>query len=425
VTTDPAEIPSGLSQTNVSVEVRNPSPENGLEVITEVTTIFGTITDPFAQKTTFKCAHDVAGEVEICVHATYLDGDGSPDGGTEEPSVGASYQYLGKPHVRLSDPLECSETRCTKVICPEEKNDCPVVSSLTVDPSPPTAVPEGGTATITVVAEDPDDGPEALVTTLSALHGTITDPNAHEATFACDPDVGGIIEICVVASDGDSSCGEVKLCTTVLCPGEPLENTCPIIEAFTANPMTIDSGETTTEVRVDALDPDVSPEPLRTEIRSDTGVLGDRFAGETTFTCGEPGDVELCVDATDGAPDCDQSRCITVQCPSTIPPNLCPMLFVINAVPRNIAPGETTTLIQTRAQDTDALPLPLVLTLRALWGTLENVENIQEPLNVVAQNATYICDRPGQVEICVDATDGACQKTQCDIVTCPADIPPP
>ncbi len=137
VTTDPAEIPSGLSQTNLSVEVRNPSPENGLEVITEVTTIFGTITDPFAQKTTFKCAHDVAGEVEICVNATYLDGDGGPDGGTEEPSVGASYQYLGKPHVRLSDPLECSETRCTKVICPEEKNDCPVVSSLTVDPSPP------------------------------------------------------------------------------------------------------------------------------------------------------------------------------------------------------------------------------------------------------------------------------------------------
>jgi hypothetical protein len=131
------------------------------------------------------------------------------------------------------------------------------------------------------------------------------------------------------------------------------------------------------------------------------------------------------VEATDGAPECNQTRTITVQCPSDIRPNICPMLFVINAIPRDIPLGETTTAIETRAQDTDALPFPLVLTLRALWGTLENVGNIHEPNNVVAQNATYICDRPGQVEICVDATDGACLKTQCDIVTCPADIPTP
>jgi hypothetical protein len=131
------------------------------------------------------------------------------------------------------------------------------------------------------------------------------------------------------------------------------------------------------------------------------------------------------LEATDGAPECDQDRCITVECPLDIRPNLCPMLFVINSIPRIIPAGETTTMVETRGGDTDGLPFPLVLTLRALWGTLENTENIQKENNVVEQNATYICDRPGKVEICVDATDGACLKTRCDVVTCPADIPTP
>ncbi len=104
--------------------------------------------------------------------------------------------------------------------------------------------------------------------------------------------------------------------------------------------------------------------------------------------------------------------------------NICPRLFIINAIPSTIRPGNTTTMIETRGQDTDGLPLPLVLTLSALWGSFENTENLQLPNNVVAQNATYICDRPGPVEICVDATDGACTQTLCTNVTCPDDIVP-
>ena len=161
---DPAEIPSGRSETDVFVEVSNPTPENGLEVITELAAVSGVITDPFALATTYACVHDEAGEVEICVNVTYAGGDGGSDGGvpeagvsllpqSEDPNVRASYQYIGKPHVRLSNPLECSETRCTTVICPEEKNECPVVSSLTVEPMPPMVVPEGGTATIVVVTK--------------------------------------------------------------------------------------------------------------------------------------------------------------------------------------------------------------------------------------------------------------------------------
>ncbi len=165
---------------------------------------------------------------------------------------------------------------------------------------------------------------------------------------------------------------------------------------------------------------DEFPQLLRTELSAPTGTFEDRNASSTLYTCGAPGLVDICVRASDGDQDCDKDRCITVQCPSDIPPNICPNLFVINAIPSTISPGQTSTRIETRAQETDSLPLPLVLTLRALWGSFENTDNIQGPNNGVAQNATYICDRPGDVEICVDATDGACVKTRCTNVTCPA-----
>jgi hypothetical protein len=296
-------------------------------------------------------------------------------------------------------------------------NVCPVVSSVTVDPE---AVPEGGTTTVQVVAEDPDTSPLALFTQLSARKGMIADPYARTTTYVCDPNVGGVIAICVVASDGDPSC-DVKRCTGVLCPGEPPENTCPIIESVSADPTEVSVGETTTEVQVDATDPDDFPVPLRVEWSANTGVFENRFASNTTFTCGDSGPVQICVKANDGDPECNETNCLTVQCPNDIPVNYCPQLFVINAIPRVIPPGQTSTQVQTRAQDTDGFPLPLTLTLSALWGSFENTDNIQEPFNVVAQNATYVCDRPGPVEICVDATDGACTKTLCDNVICPAD----
>jgi len=414
ISADPQDIPTGINQTDVLVEVRNPSPDNGLDVVTGLTAESGAFGNPLARATTYVCAHDVFGPVKVCVDATYVDPESAS-------SDAATRLKLRAPNVYLDDPLDCSATRCTVVNCPKEKNQCPEVSSLTVNPE---TVPEGEQATITVVAEDPDDNPEALLTTLSARHGTIDNPSARTAHYACDPDVGGIVEICVLATDGDSSC-DVERCTTVRCPGEPLENTCPIIEGLTATPMAIPAGRDSATIVVDATDPDDFPVPLRTELRSETGVFDDRFATETTFTCGDSGPVEICVRANDGDPDCDETRCMTVQCPSDVPANLCPQLFVINGVPRVISEGQTTTLVQTRGQDTDGTPLPLTLTLSALWGSFENTDNIPEPNNVVAQNATYVCDRAGPVEVCVDATDGACTKTLCDNLVCPDDIPPP
>lgn len=418
VTADPQEIPEGLSRTDLFVEVTNPDPDNELDVITEIVAVNGVIADPFALQTTYACAHDVSGQVEICVTTTYTDDDGVLNG-AEAPNVGASYQYIRQPHVRLYSPLECSTTRCTVVTCPEAKNVCPVVSSLTVEPQ---EVPEGETAVIEVVAEDPDDNPEALVTTITPRYGTIADPNASTTTYTCDPDVGGAIAICVVASDGASSCDD-ELCTWARCPGEPLENTCPIIQDLRADPNPIDAGDETTTVFVDAVDPDGFPEPLETKLMSATGAFEDASASKTTFRCGEPGAVDIFVEATDGDPECDETQMLTIYCPNDVKPNLCPMLFVINGVPRDIPAGETSTTVQTRGQDTDGLPDPLVLTLHSLWGTFENPGNIQEPNNVVAQNATYICSQPGEVEVCVDATDGKCTKTSCDVLVCPPDIP--
>ena len=131
ITANPATIPEGLSETELLVDVHIPYVVDGYVAVTELSAISGTIADPFARATTYACAHDVSGPVEVCVTTIYVD----------------------------PDPLECSTLSCTVVTCPEDKNECPEVSSLTIDPMPPTIVPEGGTATITIVADDPDDTP--------------------------------------------------------------------------------------------------------------------------------------------------------------------------------------------------------------------------------------------------------------------------
>jgi len=98
-------------------------------------------------------------------------------------------------------------------------------------------------------------------------------------------------------------------------------------------------------------------------------------------------------------------------------------LFVINTYPSDQNPNWIN--VETRGQDTDGVPVPLELTLHALWGSFENTINIPEPHNVVAQNARYVCSRPGRVELTVFGTDGACMKKRSTNVTCPDTITPP
>lgn len=62
----------------------------------------------------------------------------------------------------------------------------------------------------------PDNG---LTSTLYAPAGlgTFADPNASSTTFDCDPLFPGPTEICVVVSDGDNDCDQMR-CVTIDCP---------------------------------------------------------------------------------------------------------------------------------------------------------------------------------------------------------------
>ncbi|MGB9341425.1 MAG: hypothetical protein WCB63_19450, partial [Polyangiales bacterium] len=165
------EIPAGISQTELFVDVSNPFPDNGLDVVTELTSISGSIADPFARETTFSCAQDVSGPAEVCVHTSYVD-ESAVDGALSEvPNVEAQLEYIRPSHITLPDPLECSTTECSVVICPEEKNECPEVSSLTVEPA---ALAEAQSAVDGARSEVPNVG--AQLEYIRPSHITLPDP---------------------------------------------------------------------------------------------------------------------------------------------------------------------------------------------------------------------------------------------------------
>lgn len=186
-------------------------------------------------------------------------------------------------------------------------------------------------------------------------------------------------------------------------------NVCPDIIEFLASPSVIPMGENSI-VTVDAVDADTSPEPLQTRFSAATGTFDDPSASSATYACGAPGPVDITVRASDGDPACDTEASITVQCPDDIPINLCPNLFIVNAIPSTIPPGKDSTEVQRQADDPDDGPLPLVTTFYAFRGTFDDPN---------AADTIYRCESSGLQEICVDASDGACVKTLCTDVTCP------
>ena len=411
VEVDPVTIPAGDNATAVTVTIHNPNLDNGRRIVSELYADTGAFDDPFALETTYTCAHDVTGEVEICSDVTYGPPVG-PGPGSAVEAVAAAIEYVRAPTAYFYRPEDCRETECTTVVCPGEKNECPFIASFDAEPR---VLMEGETATVRVSAKDPDDNPAPLVTTMVAGAGTLGDRYASETTYTCNPEVGGPIELCVDASDGDKTC-DVTRCLTVQCPGAPPDNVCPVIADLTANPQVIPQYERQSLIEVNAFDPDaVNPDPLVTTLGASAGTFEDRNASTTLFTCGNPGPAEICVKASDGDLGCDKERCITVQCPSTIDENACPKLYVLNAIPSDLRnEGVSFTEIQVRAEDpAPPGPLPLVTTLYALRGFFDDIH---------AANTIYQCERPGLSEICVDATDGACVKTLCIDVWCP-DLP--
>jgi hypothetical protein len=246
-----------------------------------------------------------------------------------------------------------------------------------------------------------------------AVAGTFGDRFAQLATYDCDPTHGGPIEICVLASDGDERC-DAQQCLTVQCPGPIPDNVCPVIRNLTATPSEIPPNQRQSVIEVDAFDPDaVNPDPLVTRLSASTGTFDDPTASTALYSCGDPGSAKICVKASDGDRGCDKERCINVQCPSTVPENVCPKLYTLNMIPSTIPQGQTWTEVEVRGEDIGRDgPLPFTTTLYALRGTFDDVH---------ASDTIYFCERSGLNEICVDASDGACVKTRCEDVFCPAE----
>jgi hypothetical protein len=408
VDAEPQAIPPGTDSTTVFVAFTNPDPDNGRPVITKLRAESGTFDDRFAEITTYTCAHDVIGPVELCADATY----GPPEDSSENASVQASYDYLRRTHVVLANPDECLETDCITVVCPEVRNVCPDISSLTAIPE---VIPEGETsALVQVIAEDPDDNPEPLVTMLMAEHGTFVDPYASQSVYTCDPEVGGEIAICAVASDGDETCDQ-KLCITVECPGAPPDNICPVVQDLNATPNPIPPGQSTTLIEVEARDPDDQPEPLVTTLAAPSGWFDDPNALTTTFTCGDRGPVEVCVVASDGDETCpigDRMQCIAVECPSTV--NRCAELTGATVSPLQVAVGFHID-VAAEAVDDDGHPIDF------RWSSIRG--SFADP---TANTTTYRCELVGDDVIAVQVSDDGfelCRDSWQTVVTC-APAPP-
>ena len=100
----------------------------------------------------------------------------------------------------------------------------------------------------------------------------------------------------------DSVTGEEYLDTTVAIPGETRRYKFPgsAVQVVAFGDDVVDHYVNNARIEVDAFDPDMKPEPLRTFLSSDSGTFEDRDAMTTLFTCGNPGATEICVRATDG-----------------------------------------------------------------------------------------------------------------------------
>jgi hypothetical protein len=144
------------------------------------------------------------------------------------------------------DPITLITWEHDKRVCDTiaPSNQPPTISSLTADP---TAVPAGGTSTITCTASDPDGDP--LTYSWSATGGTISGSGS-QVTWTAPQTIGTYTIICTV-SDGKGGTAEESVDVTT-------GNQPPTISLLTAEPQTILPGGTST-ITCTASDPDGDP----------------------------------------------------------------------------------------------------------------------------------------------------------------------
>jgi hypothetical protein len=127
---DPLVLPPNAYETDITVRVEKQDPNDPREVRTTLSATSGGFANVHARETTFACDRRIAGAVDVCVDAKWVDG-GAFLSLQEGESIGASTQYLGGPHIR--DRPDCSSTRCIKVVCP--KGPCPAWREILVRPT--------------------------------------------------------------------------------------------------------------------------------------------------------------------------------------------------------------------------------------------------------------------------------------------------
>jgi hypothetical protein len=161
---------------------------------------------------------------------------------------------------------------------------------------------------------------------------------------------------------------------------------CPIIEDFY---FVTDELLPQANVVVRASDADGRPDELVTTLSAESGSFDDVHASEALYTCSEFGveDIDLCVTASDGDEDCDQTKCGRVNC------NACPFLYSLSIIPSKIPVGQDTAEVQVRAEDEDRYPGPFSSTLMASSGSFDDAH---------AFDTFFRCDRSGFVEVCVN-----------------------
>jgi hypothetical protein len=92
-------------------------------------------------------------------------------------------------------------------------------------------------------------------------------------------------------------------------------NVCPVIDGLSVLPSQVYVGGSTSLVLA-ARDPDNGPSPLSATWTASSGTLTNMSTTGATFTCTEPGPVDVGVSVSDGTPDpsCGDSIKVTVIC---------------------------------------------------------------------------------------------------------------
>ncbi len=199
----------------------------------------------------------------------------------------------------------------------------PRINELTAAPA---TILDTGHSQLSVIAVDPDGGPEALSYQWEILAGggTLYDATSASALYYPD-DVTGTqtVTIRVSITDGESTVSrEVTL--TVQDANPPVTNIPPEITALTATPSTILDNETS-QSSVTASDPDAGPQALSYQwtIVSGAGVLDDATSATPVYT---PADgvgtqtVTLRVTVSDGEASVSQDLVVTVEDANPPPP---------------------------------------------------------------------------------------------------------